>query len=141
MGARENYVCVPSDRDVRPVRGFGTTTPELEEMAEWLQQCGIKTLATEATGVYWIAPFQILEKKGFQVVLVNPRQVKNVTGKKSDVQDCQWVQRLHTFGLLGASFRPADAYCVTRSYLRLRDELVAERGAQIRKMQKAMRQM
>lgn len=141
IGARESYVCVPPDRDAESVRRFGTTTPELEEMAQWLQQCAIETVALEATGIYWIATFQILEKRGFEVVLVNPRQVKNVTGRKTDVQDCQWIQKLHTFGLLGASFRPADPYCVTRSYMRLRDQLVANRSTQIQLMQKALHQM
>jgi transposase len=95
----------------------------------------------EATGVYWIGAYQLLERKGFKVVLVNPRQVKNVSGKKSDVMDCQWIQKLHTFGLLGASFRPADAYCVARTYMRLRDDLIAGASAQIQLMQKAMHQM
>src|SRR5712691_1262587 len=141
IGARDNYVCVPAERDPQNVRRFGTTTPELEEMAQWMQQCGIKTAAMEATGIYWIAAFQILEKSGFQVVLVNPRQIKNVTGRKTDVQDCQWIQKLHTFGLLGASFRPADPYCVARSYVRLRDDLVASRSTQIQLMQKALHQV
>ena len=111
IGSRDHYVCVPAGRDAESVRRFGTTTPELEAMAQWFKRCAIKTVAMEATGIYWIAAFQILEKSGFQVVLANPRQVKNVTGRKSDVQDCQWLQKLHTFGLLGASFRPADPYC------------------------------
>src|SRR5688572_1060861 len=141
IGSRESYVCVPEGRAEQSVRRFGTTTPELEQLAQWLQKCGVKTIAMEATGVYWIATFQILEKKGFHVALVNPRQIKNVSGRKSDVQDCQWIQKLHTFGLLGASFRPADPYCAARSYLRLREELVANRSAQIQKMQKALHQM
>jgi transposase len=141
IGSRDHYACVPPGRQPESVRRFGTTTPELEEMAQWLQECRIKTVAMEATGIYWIAAFQILEKRGFQVVLVNPRQVKNVSGRKSDVQDCQWIQKLHTFGLLGASFRPADPYCVARSYVRLRDGLVGSRSAQIQLMQKALHQM
>jgi transposase len=141
IGARDHYVCVPADRAPQNVRRFGTTTPELEQMAKWLKECGIKTVAMEATGIYWIACFQILEKSGLQVVLVNPRQIKNVTGRKTDVQDCQWIQKLHTYGLLGASFRPADAYCVARSYVRLRDDLVASRSSQIQLMQKALHQM
>lgn len=141
IGSRDNYVCVPVGRDVQSVRRFGTTTPELEQMAKWLKQCRVKTVAMEATGIYWIAAFQLLEKSSFKVVLVNPRQVKNVTGRKSDVQDCQWIQKLHTFGLLGASFRPADPYCIVRSYVRLRDDLVASRSTQIQLMQKALHQM
>ena len=141
IGARENYVCVPVGRDAESVRCFGTTTPELEQMSQWLKRCGVKTVAMEATGIYWIAAFQILERDGFRVVLANPRQVKNVSGRKSDVQDCQWIQKLHTFGLLSASFRPGDPYCVARSYVRLRDDLVASRSAQIQLMQKALHQM
>lgn len=141
IGAREHYACVPAGRQAENVRQFGTTTPELEAMAQWLKVCGIKTVAMEATGIYWIAAFQLLERRGFEVLLVNPRQVKNVSGRKTDVQDCQWIQKLHTFGLLGASFRPADPYCVARSYVRLRDDLVARRSAQVQLMQKALHQM
>jgi transposase len=141
IGAREIFVCVPSDRDPESVRRFGTKTPDLEEMAQWLKDCGIETAAMEATGIYWIATFQLLEKKGMKVVLVNPRQIKNVTGKKSDVMDCQWIQKLHTFGLLGGSFRPADPYCVARTYMRLRDDLISGASAQIQLMQKALHQM
>jgi transposase len=141
IGARELFVCVPSDRDKEAVRRFGTKTPDLEELAQWLKDCRIETVAMEATGIYWIGTFQLLEKKGFKVVLVNPRQIKNVTGKKSDVMDCQWIQKLHTFGLLGGSFRPADPYCVARTYMRLRDDLVAGATTQIHLMQKALHQM
>lgn len=141
IGAREIFVCVPSDRDPESVRRFGTKTPDLEQMAQWLKDCRIETVAMEATGIYWIAPFQLLERKGLKVVLVNPRQIKNVTGKKSDVMDCQWVQKLHTFGLLGGSFRPADPYCVARTYMRLRDDLISGSSAQIQLMQKALHQM
>src|SRR6266496_463088 len=141
IGARELFVCVPADRDSPSVRRFGTKTPDLEAMAQWLKDCRIETVAMEATGVYWIGTFQLLEKKGFQPMLVNPRQIKNVTGKKSDVMDCQWIQKLHTFGLLGASFRPADPYCVARTYMRLRDDLIAGSSSQIQLMQKALHQM
>jgi transposase len=141
IGARELFVGVPSDRDQEPVRRFGTKTPDLEDLAQWLKDCRIETVAMEATGIYWIATFQLLERKGFQVLLVNPRQIKNVTGKKSDVMDCQWIQKLHTFGLLGASFRPADPYCVARTYARLRDDLTAGATTQIQLMQKALHQM
>lgn len=141
IGSRESYVCVPAGSDPQPVQRFGTTTPEIQRLAQWLKHCGVTTVAMEATGVYWIATFQILEKSGFKVCLVNPRQLKNVSGRKSDVQDCQWIQKLHTFGLLGASFRPADPYCVARCYLRLREDLVASRSGQILRMQKALHQM
>jgi transposase len=110
-------------------------------VAEWLKEHGLTHVAMEATGVYWIAVFQLLERRGFKVLLVNARQIKNVSGRKSDVLDCQWIQRLHTYGLLGGSFRPADPYCVVRSYLRYRDELIAARSVQIQHMQKALLQM
>lgn len=141
LGLREHWVAVPKDRAPQPVRCFGTFTRDLEALADWLQKCGITSVAMEATGVYWIPLFQILERRGFKVLLVNARQIKNVSGRKSDVQDCQWIQRLHTYGLLGASFRPADPYCVLRSYLRYRDELVAARSIQTQHMQKALAQM
>jgi len=134
-------VAVPAERDPQNVRRLGTTTPDLEELAKWLKQCGVTDVAMEATGVYWIAVYQLLERRGFNVLLVNARQIKNVSGRKSDVLDCQWIQRLHTYGLLGGSFRPADAYCVVRSLVRYRDELIAGRTTQIQHMQKALLQM
>src|SRR3984885_10150338 len=138
---REHWCAVPSDRGPKPVRPFGTFTEDLEKMADWLQECGIKTVAMESTGVYWIPAFQVLERRGFQVLLVNARHVKNVSGRKSDVLDCQWIQRLHSDGLLNASFRPADPMCVLRSYLRYRDDLVCARSVQCQHMQKALQQM
>jgi transposase len=141
LGSREHWVAVPEGRDAQSVRGFGTFTSDLEALAEWLKKCGVTSVAMEATGVYWIPLFQLLERRGFEVLLVNARQIKNVSGRKSDVLDCQWIQRLHTYGLLGASFRPADPYCVVRSYLRYRDELVAGRSTQTQHMQKALQQM
>jgi len=141
IGAREHWACVPREASERPVRKFDTFTMSLEAMAEWFKQCGVTTVAMEATGVYWIPLFQILEKRGFTVILANARQTKNVAGRKSDVQDCQWIQRLHTYGLLQGSFRPADNYCVLRSYLRYRDELIGARSTQCQHMQKALHQM
>jgi transposase len=141
VGSREHWVAVSPERAEQSVRSFGAFTPDLEALADWLKECGVTSVAMEATGVYWIAPFQMLERRGFEVLLVNARQIKNVTGRKSDVSDCQWIQRLHTYGLLGSSFRPADPYCVVRSYLRYREELVAARSVQIQHMQKALLQM
>jgi len=138
---REHWCAVPSDRCQKPVRPFGTFTEDLEKMADWFQECGIKTVAMESTGVYWIPAFQVLERRGFEVRLVNARHVKNVSGRKSDVLDCQWIQRLHSYGLLNASFRPADQMCVLRSYLRYRDELVCARSVQCQHQQKALQQM
>ena len=141
IGSREHWACVPARSAEKNVRSFGTFTADLEALAAWFQQCGVKTVAMEATGVYWIPVFQILERRGFQVVLVNARQTKNVAGRKSDVQDCQWIQRLHTYGLLQGSFRPKDPYCVVRTYLRYRDELVGARTTQCQHLQKALQQM
>jgi transposase len=141
IGSREHWACVAANRQLQNVRKFGTFTGELEELADWFEKCGVKSVAMEATGVYWIPVFQILERRGFKVVLVNPRQTKNVAGRKSDVQDCQWIQRLHTYGLLQASFRPQDAYCVLRTCLRYRDELITARSTQCQHMQKALQAM
>ena len=141
IGAREHWACVPEPAIKQNVRPFGTFTADLEAMAQWFQDCGVTSVAMEATGVYWIPLFQILERRGFQVLLANARQTKNVAGRKTDVQDCQWIQRLHTYGLLQGSFRPADPYCVLRTYLRYRDELVGARSTQCQHLQKVLQQM
>lgn len=141
IGSREHWACTPPGRGEQNVRRFGTFTCDLEALASWFQECGVKTVAMEATGVYWIPVFQILERRGFQVMLVNARQTKNVAGRKTDVQDCQWIQRLHTYGLLRASFRPEDHYCVLRTYLRYRDELGGAKSTQCQHMQKALQEM
>jgi len=141
IGSREHLACVPPGVTENNVRSFGTFTADLEALAQWFKECGVTSVAMEATGVYWIPVFQILEAHGFAVILVNARQTKNVAGRKSDVQDCQWIQRLHTYGLLQASFRPEDSYCVLRTYLRYRDELVSARSTQCQHMQKALQQM
>lgn len=141
IGSREHWACVPTQPGQKNVRSFGTFTEDLEAMADWFEQCGVTNVAMEATGVYWIPLFQMLERRGLRVVLVNARQTKHVAGRKSDVQDCQWIQRLQTYGLLQGSFRPEDPYCVLRSYLRYRDELVCARSTQCQHMQKALQQM
>jgi len=141
IGHREHWCAVPIARSTEPIQRFGTFTEDLEKLADWLKECGIKTVAMESTGVYWIPAFQILERRGFEVRLVNARAAKNVSGRKTDVLDCQWLQRLHSYGLLNASFRPADEMCVLRSYLRYRDELVCARSVQCQHMQKALQQM
>jgi transposase len=141
IGSKTHFVAVPADRDPAPVRSFGTFTGDLHRLADWLAACRIETVAMESTGVYWIPLFQILEARGFQVLLVNARHVKNLPGRKTDVVDCQWLQQLHTFGLLRGSFRPAEAICVLRSYLRYRDSLVRDAHTQIHRMQKALQQM
>ena len=124
IGAEEIFVAVPPDRDIDSVRRFGTFTRDLIALADWLRQCNIRSVAMESTGVYWIPLYQILETHGFEVFLVNAHHVKNVPGRKSDVSDCQWIQYLHSVGLLKASFRPPDEICVLRSLWRHREGLV-----------------
>ena len=136
-----HFVAVPPGRDAESVRRFGAFTEDLERLADWLQTCGVRSVAMESTGVYWIPLFELLERRGFQVILVDPRKLKSIPGRKSDVQDCQWLQQLHTFGLLAAAFRPDEPICVLRAYLRQR-ALLVEQGAQhIQHMQKSLTQM
>jgi transposase len=141
IGATELFVAVPPDRAEESVRSFETFTEDLHALAEWLAACRIKTVVMESTGVYWIPVFQILETRGFEVCLVNARHVKNVPGRKSDVLDCQWLQYLHSVGLLRGSFRPPDQVCALRSYLRHRDMLVKSAARHIQQVQKALTQM
>jgi len=141
VGAREVYVAVPADRDPKPVRSFMTFTEDLQALVAWVLACRIRTVAMESTGVYWIPLFQLLEGQGIEVCLVNSRHVKHVPGRKSDVLDCQWLQYLHSVGLLRASFRPADAICQVRSLLRHREGLVEMAAQHIQHMQKALSQM
>lgn len=141
VGSEEHWVAVPKDRDTEPVRRFGCFTADLHAMAQWLKKCRITTIAMESTGVYWIPLHQILEQYGFEVRLVNAAHVKNAPGRKTDVADCQWIQQLHTFGLLSGSFRPDNQVCVLRSYWRHRDNLVRYASDHIRHMQKALTQM
>jgi transposase len=141
VGSAEVYVAVPPDRDEHNVRSFGTFTADLYDLADWLKACRIETVAMEATGVYWIPLFEILEERGFEVFLVNARHLKNVSGRKSDVLDCQWLQQLHTYGLLSPSFRPPKEMVAIRSLVRHRAMLVAYRSDHIQHMQKALIQM
>jgi transposase len=141
IGSEEIWACVPEDRDPQPVRSFGTFTPDLYMLAAWLHACQIETVAMESTGVYWIPVYEILEARGFQVHLVNARHLKHVPGRKTDVKDCQWIQYLHTCGLLSASFRPEAEMCALRAYLRHRATLLDYRAAHIQHMQKALQQM
>jgi len=140
-GSAEHYVAVPVDRDPEPVRHFKTFTEDLHRLADWLVSCGIKTVAMEATGVYWIPIFEILEARGLEALLVNARHVKNVPGRKSDVTDCEWLQQLHSVGLLRGSFRPAAQIAALRSYLRHRESLVQGAASLVNRMQKALVQM
>jgi transposase len=141
IGSERHMVAVPEGRDTVSVREFGTFTTDLEALATWLKQCGVTTVAMESTGVYWIPLFELLERRGFEVKLVDARHVKNVSGRKSDVLDCQWIQQLHTYGLLAGAFRPPDEVCVLRSYLRQREMLTQSASMHIQHMQKALQQM
>jgi transposase len=140
-GSAEHFVAVPPDRDTTPVRAFATFTGDLHRLADWLTACRVTHVAMEATGVYWIPVFEILESRGFQVILVNARHVKHVPGRKSDVSDCEWLRDLHMLGLLRGSFRPADGIVALRGYLRHRATLIECAGAVIQRMQKALVQM
>lgn len=141
VGSDRHLVAVPAGRDQVSVREFGAFTGDLILLADWLVKCGVKTVAMESTGVYWIPLFEILESHGFEVMLVDARRVKNVPGRKSDVLDCQWLQQLHTYGLLVGAFRPPDQVCVLRGYMRQREMLVQASSMHIQHMQKALQQM
>jgi transposase len=141
VGSDRHMVAVPEGRDTSSVREFGAFTEDLQEMGQWLLKCGVTTVAMESTGVYWIPVFEMLEREGLEVKLVDARSVKNVSGRKSDVLDCQWLQQLHTYGLLAGAFRPADEICVIRGFIRQREMLVQSSSMQIQHMQKALQQM
>ena len=141
LGAREIYVAVPPGSCARTVRSFPTFTEDLHTLRDWLQKCGVTTVAMESNGVYWIPLFQILEAAGIEVCLVNARHCKNLPGRKTDVQDCQWLQYLHSVGLLRGSFRPADQVCAVRTILRHRDALVRGASRCVSHLHKALTQM
>ena len=141
IGNESHYVAVPATRDRQPVRRFGCTTAELKDMATWLKQCGILTVALQSTGVFWIPVYDILEEAGLEVYLVNARDTKNLPGRKSDVQESQWLMKLHTYGLLRNSFRPPQEVRRMRTYWRQRNDLVRSAGRQIQRIQKALTQM
>jgi len=141
VGANFHLVAIPEDRVQENVRKFGPFTSDLHRLADWLIEHHIETVAMESTGVYWIPVFQTLEQRGLEVKLVNAAHVKNLPGRKSDVSDCQWLQQLHSFGLLNGSFRPKDEVCVLRSFLRLRDTLVKDCSSHVLRMQKALTEM
>ncbi len=141
IGANEIYIAVPEDRCENPVRCFSTFTEDLHSAAKWMKFCGVESVAMESTGVYWIPVFQVLESHGFEVILVNAHHVKNVPGRKTDVQDCQWLQYLHSVGLLTGSYRPCQEVCAIRSLLRHRDSMVKISSSHVQHMQKALTQM
>jgi len=141
VGASSHWVAVPRQSAAEPVREFGAMTDDLNAMAEWLLACGVDTVALESTGVYWIPVYEVLEQHGLQVWLVDARQMKYVPGRKSDVQDCQWLQKLMSLGLLRAAWRPSDEVCVVRAVVRQREVLLTEQAGWVLRMQKALVQM
>jgi len=144
LGNAAHYVCVPADSvpaGQNPVRQFGVFNPQLDEMVGWLKQCQVQTVAMESTGVMWIPVFQKLEAAGLEVLLVNTKGLKHVPGRKSDVLDCQWIQQLHSYGMLTGSFRPADIICRLRTLVRQRGNLIASASSETQHMQKAMQEM
>ena len=141
IGATLNVAAVDPDRDLEPVRSFGTFTADLHRMADWFERCGVRTVAMESTGVYWIPAYEVLEQRGFAVVLVNARDAKHVPGRKTDVSDAEWLRRLHEYGLLRGSFRPEAKIAALRDYLRQRERLLDYAASHIQHMQKALTQM
>src|SRR5215471_8067284 len=141
IGAERHYVAAPPGSTEHPVREFGVFTKDLYDIANWLRECGVVTVAMESTGVYWVPIYEVLEERGFQVKLVDARKVKNVSGRKSDVLDCQWIQQLESYGLLQGAYRPPDEIIVLRSYVRQREMLVKSASPHIQHMQKALQQM
>jgi transposase len=141
VGASSHWVAVPKHLADDPVREFGVMTGDLDSLADWLLGCGVDTVALESTGVYWIPIYEVLEQRGLKVWLVDARQMKYVPGRKSDVQDCQWLQRLMSLGLLRAAWRPANEVCVVRAIVRQREVLLVEQASWVQRMQKALVQM
>jgi transposase len=140
IGSASHYVAVSAEHE-NAVQEFGSFTEDLERMADWLIERGVDVVAMESTGVYWIAPYEVLESRGLKVYLVNARHVRHVSGRKSDVLDCQWLQQLMSFGLLSAAFRPSGDICALRALSRQRDTLLGEQARQVQRMQKALTQM
>jgi transposase len=141
IGAREIFVAVHHDPDDEPVRRFGTFTEDLQRMADWLEHCGVTTAAMESTGVYWIPLYEILDKRGLQPCVVNARHMKNVPGRRTDWHECQWIQFLHSVGLLRAAFRPDDQVCAVRAVLRHRQQLVEMAAQHVQHIHKSLTQM
>lgn len=141
IGAGSHYVAVPKDCDAQPVRCFGSFTIDLHAIADWLETCGIETVAMESTGVYWVPLMQVLEERGFEAMVVDPHKLKHAPGRKTDVLDCQWIQQLHTFGLLTGAFRPAAEISTLRIYMRQRETLISQSSEHVQRMQKALELM
>jgi transposase len=141
VGATMHMAAVNADRTPEPVRSFGTFTTDLHRLVDWFAECGVDTVVMESTSVYWIPIFELLDAGGFAVFLVNARDAKHVPGRKTDVSDAQWLQRLHSFGLLRASFRPKGQIAELRAYLRQRERLFEFGASHIQHMQKALTEM
>jgi len=141
IGCSEHWVAVPAGRTERPTQRFGCCTAELNRLADWLKECGVDTVVMEATGNYWVVLYDILEERKLNPVVVNPRYAKNMSGKKGDICDCEWMQKLHTYGLFSNSFRPTQEIRVLRAYLRQRETLVGAAAQEIQHMQKALTEM
>ena len=141
VGNAEHYVAVPPGRVSQPVQKFGSFTADVHRLAQWLKACGVDTVVMQATGVYWVGLYEILEQQGLDVKVVNARYTKTLPGRKSDVQECQWLQKLHTFGLLNNSFLPPPEIRRLRTYLRQRENLVAAAATCIQHLQKALTEM
>ena len=141
VGKTTHYVAVEESRDERPVQSFASFTDQLQAMAAWLKSCEVDVVAMEATGVYWVPVFEVLDREGFEVHLVDARATKQVSGRKSDVLDCQWIRELMSYGLLKGAFRPSDPTCVLRAYVRQRQRLTQDRARCVLHMQKALTQM
>jgi transposase len=141
VGATMHVAAVNADRTPEPVRSFGTFTTDLHRLVDWFAECGVDTVVMESTSVYWIPIFELLDARGFAVFLVNARDAKHVPGRKTDVSDAQWLQRLHSFGLLRASFRPKGHIAELRAYLRQRERLLQYGASHIQHMQKALTEM
>ena len=141
IGSTSHFVAVPPTSCDHPVREFAVFTKDLYAIADWLHECGVTSVAMESTGVYWVPLYEVLEERGFAVKLVDARKVKNVSGRKSDILDCQWLQQLESYGLLSGAFRPADEIVVLRAFMRQRQMLVKSAATHIQHMQKALQQM
>lgn len=141
VGATMHMAAVGADRVLEPVRSFGTFTADLDQLVKWFVECGVETVVMESTSVYWIPIFELLDARGFAVFLVNARDAKHVPGRKTDVSDAQWLQRLHSFGLLRASFRPKGQIAELRAYVRQRERLLEYAASHIQHMQKALTEM
>ncbi len=141
IGASELFVCIAKSQSVQEVRSFPTFTADLKQMIDWLKANKVESVAMESTGVYWIVPYEMLEQEGFEVYLVNARFFRNVPGRKTDVQDCQWIQQLHSYGLLRRSFRPSGEIVELRSYVRQRSRLFESAAQQVQLMHKCLIQM